>query len=389
MMRSSLSVRNLQYFFMTAVLAGCRLDARATEVAEGQPSGESRPANSRPDVRQLSYFTFFDLLQKAERIVVAEVGKDKDGTVILTVKQSLKGPAPAAKKIDPEAYKLAAARLSDPNAAPPPAPAATVAPPAEVLRVQTEKAIPLPPDGTQAVFFLWEHVSSADAAFQIAHPQCIYDIELLPQIRAGATRPRAVADGRYIREWDRQMAQRARQRDADRALDQLKGGETVMGLRIVALRPQLSVRHDNSFALTAKLENSHNRDQAIYDGPAGGFAVRLRPKDGGPSFVLHVSAQSLVAGIDSSVLSIADALDFSSVPHDSSLTKELFFDSKTYPALANLNGEYVVSAIYSSAFDGAGLDIGSTVWTGTIISEEAKLIFSSDAPTRPQPAQDK
>ena len=335
-----------------------------TEVADGQPLGDAKPAAAKSESRQYNIYTFYDLIQRSEKIVLAEVGKDKDGGIVLNVKQALKSPPP-----DP--YKLAASRLAESKAdpkAPPPAPAP------EVLHVQIDK-MALPPEGTQAVFFFWEH--GTDGVYRVAHPQCIYDAELLPQIKLGVTRPHAVADGRYLRDWDRQMAQRARQRDADRALDQLKGGEMIMGLRLLALRPQLSVRRDNSFSITAKIENAHKKDQAIYNGPAVSFGVRLRPKNGGASIVLHQSSQNAVAGVDDAVLAITDVLDFSTVPHESSFTKDLFFDAKIYPALGKLDGEYLISTVYSSAFDGAGLDVGSPVWTGTLISEDATIAFTS------------
>ena len=131
----------------------------------------------------------------------------------------------------------------------------------------------------------------------------------------------------------------------------------------------------------------HATSAALYDGPAGGFAVRLRPKNGGASVVLHLSFQNTVAGVDNAVLAIADAMDFSTVPHESSFTKDLFFDAKIYPALGKLDGEYLVSTVYSSTFDGAGLDVGSPVWTGTLISEEATITFIGEQPTKEPPKE--
>ena len=82
---------------------------------------------------------------------------------------------------------------------------------------------------------------------------------------------------------------------------------------------------------------------------------------------------------DSSVLSITDALDFTTVPRESSITKELFFDAKEIKGLGAFNGEYFVSAIYSSSFDGSGLDIGTPVWTGTLVSEEVPITFEGNS----------
>ena len=365
-------------FVVSGLLIGTAgLHGFAAEVAEGPAVAEATvPVTTKSEARPVAYYTFFELLNKSERIVLAEVGKDKDGNTTLKVQQSLKSPVSfTPKKLDPEAIKRAAARLAnDKVELPPPAPAAP--PPAEVLKVQTEKSVPVPSEGTLAIFFLWEHTAPGEAAYRIGHPQCVYDADLLPQVKLGANRPRSVADGRYLREWDHQMAQRVRQRDADKALDQLKGGETVMGLRISALRPQVSVRHDNSFNITAKIENTHAKDQAVYDGPSGSFAVRIRPKSGdGASVVLHMSVENVVSAVDSSVLAITDALDFTTVPHDSSITKELFFDAKVHKILGTFNGEYLVSTIYTSSFDGAGLDVGTPVWTGTLISNEVPVTF--------------
>ena len=350
---------------------------RAEEVEGKTVADASAPAASKTEPKQITYYTFFDLLNRSERIVYAEVTKDKDGNSALKVQQSLKAlPWVAPKKVDPEAVKRAAARLANDKVdlPPPPAPAAA---PQEVLKVQTEKSVPIPPEGTLAIFFLWEHTAPGEATYRISHPQSVYDADLLPQVKLGANRPRSVADGRYLREWDHQMATRARQREADKALETQKGGETVTGLRLWALRPQVSVRHDNSFSITAKIENTHAKDQAIYDGPAGAYAVRLRPKAGGATTVLHMNVVN--ANVDSTVLSITDALDFTTVPRESSITKELFFDAKEIKGLGALNGEYAVSTIYSSAFDGSGLDIGTPVWTGTMVSEEVPITFEGNS----------
>jgi hypothetical protein len=383
-MRSAQRVQGSLFLAIVMPFLAASARTAATEVADGQPLEVKVP--NKADSRQFNIYTFFELIQHSERIVVADVDKNKDGDVILNVKQVLKAPA-QPKKLDPDAVKRAAERLEHPNVeipAAPSKPAPAAAPTPETISVVVERTVPLPPEGTQAVFFLWERTN--EGVYRIAHPQCIYDADLLPQIRLGVNRPHAVADGRYLREWDKQMAQRARQREADRALDLLKGGEVIMGLRLLALRPQISVRRDNSFSITAKIENVHKKDQAIYDGPAGGFAIRMRPKNGGPAVVLHRSVQTSVAGVDNAVLSITDVMDFSTVPRESSLTKDLFFDSRLYPALLKLDGEYLVSTVYSSAFDGAGLDVGSAVWTGTLISEEATITFTTQSKTEADPA---
>ena len=367
-----------RYFLSSSVLVcGLTQAVRAVEVEGKTVADASPPTPQKAEAKTISYYTFFELLNRSERIVYAEVTKDKDGNTALKVQQSLKAlPWVAPKKADPDAVKRAAQRLAnDKVELPPPAPPAAA--PQEVISVVPEKSIPIPPEGTLAIFFLWEHTAPGEAVYRITHPQSVYDADLLPQVKLGANRPRSVADGRYLREWDHQMAMRARQREADKALETQKGGETVMGLRLWALRPQVSVRHDNSFSITAKIENTHAKEQAVYDGPAGAFAVRLRPKNGGATTVLHMTIVN--ANVDSTVLSITDALDFTTVPRESSITKELFFDAKEVKGLGALNGEYAVSTIYSSAFDGSGLDIGTPVWTGTMVSEEVPITFEGNS----------
>ena len=92
---------------------------------ENQPV-PSAPAASLTAAKQIAYHPFFHLLNRSERIVYAEVTKDKDGNTALKVQQSLKAlPWVAPKKVDPEAVKRAAARLANDkiDLPPPPAPA--------------------------------------------------------------------------------------------------------------------------------------------------------------------------------------------------------------------------------------------------------------------------
>jgi hypothetical protein len=395
----------MRYAFSPFLICIICVASPAAEIASGE-----KTELHKIDIKSLDFYTFFDLLNKSERIVVAEIGRSKDGTPVLNVKQTLKSPAKDPGYIAPEKYKRAEDLLKDQKTAATAAKASTststgtstgtkapvapatptpAVPDLETIHVLLDQGIPLPKEGTQAIFFLWDRQTpnGAEPTYRLAHPQCVYDLDLLPQVRAGISRPRGVADGRYLRDWDREMARRARQREADKALDQAKGGEVVMGLRAVATRPRLSVRHDNSFSITARIENSHSKDQAIYEGPVGGFGVRIRPKNGGAgsSIVLRTSMQGEVAGVDNAVLGIVDATDFAIVPKEASLSKELFFDVKTFPTLASLNGEYLVSIVYSSSFDGNGLDVGSPVWTGTLLSEEVALEFNG--PETPAPSK--
>jgi hypothetical protein len=332
----------------------------ATEVARAQP---------------LAFYSFSDLLTKAERIVVAEVGPTEAGAVALIVRETLKAPENDAKYVEPERLKRAADLLANDKAELPPLPARPKAP--ARLRAVVEQ-MRLPPEGTQGVFFLWDRAAGEAGAvptYRIAHPQCIYDVELLEQIKAGVARPRSVADGRYLRDWDREMAARARLRQTNETLLKTKGGEAVMGLRLRALRPALSLRGDNSFAVTVRVENTRSRDQALYDGPASGFGVLLRPKNGeaGAGLVLRQPAAKM--GTDRAVLSIADMTDFTTIQGDSFMAKELFFDAKEQPALRGVDGEFTVAVFLYSEQDGRGLELNMPVWTGTMVSDEVPLQF--------------
>lgn len=333
----------------------------------------------RPRPQPLAFYTFAELLDKAERIVLAEVGPAQEGRSVLLVRETLKAPENDAKYLETERLKRAAELLGNDKLDPsPPKLPARIKAVAEDLR--------LPPEGTQAVFFLWERAAGegqTEPAYRLAHPQCIYDSELLPQVRAGVGRPRSVADGRYLREWDKQMAARARQRQANEGLLKMQGGETVRGLRLRALRPALSLRRDNSFSVTARVENARGRDQLLYNGPGGGYGVLLRPKNGeaGAGVVLRQTAGSM--GADSAVLNLPDITDFATVQGEAFLAKELFFDAKEHLALRGLDGEYTVAVFLSSEQDGRGLELTAPVWTGTLVSEEAPLRFVA----QPKPAR--
>ncbi|MGD0089434.1 MAG: hypothetical protein ABSE73_05890 [Planctomycetota bacterium] len=331
-------------------------------VAGDKEGGEPR----RP---ALAFYTFGDLLEKAERIIVAEVGPQQDGATLLLVHETIKAPVEDAKNSDPknsgpERLKRAAELLANENA------------PSRV-RVLVED-LRLPPEGTQAIFFLWDKPAGnapAEPAYRVAHPQCIYELELLGQVKAAAARPRSVADGRYLREWDKQMAARARQRQANEALLKTKGGDVVMGLRLRALRPALSLRGDNSFAVTVRVENTRAREQLIYDGPGGGYGVLLRPKNAAAGAGLVLRQGAVKTGADISVLNIADEMDFTAIKGEAFLAKELFFGAAEFPALRNLDGEYTLAVFFNTEQDGRGLEMAGPVWTGSMVAEEVPLQF--------------
>jgi len=336
----------------------------------------------------LAFYTFAELLAKAERIVIAEVGPEQDGASVLLVRETLKAPENDPKAVEPELMKRAAELLANDKLELPP-----LKPPAS-LRAKAEN-LRLPAEGTQAIFFLWDKLpgdAKPGPAYRVAHPQCVYEIELLEQVRAGVARPRSVADGRYLREWDKQMAARARQRQANEALLKMKGGDPVMGLRVRALRPTLSLRGDNSFAITVRVENTRSREQLIYDGPGGGYGVLIRPKNASGDMtrfpavrevgIVSPEARGLAlrqasgsSGTDSTVLNLADETDFTSVRGDSFVPKELFFDAKEFPALRRLEGAFTVAVFFSTEQDGRGLELAGPVWTGVMVSEEVPLQF--------------
>jgi len=335
--------------------------AAAAEEKEGLEA--RRPA--------LAFYTCAELLAKAERIVVAEVGPEQEGASVLLVRETIKAPENDPKAMEPERMKRAAELLADDKLELPPLKAPGS------LRAKAEN-LRLPPEGTQAIFFLWDKLpgdAKAGAAYRVAHPQCVYELELLGQVKAAVARPRSVADGRYLREWDKQMAARARQRHANEALLKMKGGDAVMGLRVRALRPTLSLRGDNSFAITVRVENTRAREQLVYDGPGGGYGILIRPKNAEPGAGLVLRQSNGAGGADNAVLNLADETDFTTVKGESFIAKELFFDAKELAALRQIEGDCTVAVFFSTEQDGRGLELAAPVWTGTMVSEEVPLKF--------------
>jgi hypothetical protein len=358
---------------MTVVLLGCCSSALRAE-ADLAPKAEVAEIKNDPS-RGISFYNLFDLVGKADLIMVAEIGATADGVTSLAVHQSLKTPRKDARNVDPEVLKRAADLLADDKLDLPPL--AAKAPGA--VKVTVERGMKLPPQGTQALFFLWEK-GEGGLGYRVGHPQCIYDAELLPQVKGAIDQPRSAADGRFLRDWDRQMAERTRQRAADQAFLRAKSGNVEMGMQIKATRPALALRGDNSFSVSAVLENTFPREQSVYDGPAGGYGVRLRPKGAEPEagMILRVTLTNVVAGMDNSVLDITDATDFTSLSGNSTMSKELYLDAKLFPVLKTLNGEYILSVFFTTQQDGKGV-LEKTAWTGTLISEEIPLKFEQRA----------
>jgi hypothetical protein len=338
----------------------------------------------KPQPVELEIYNLAQLLNKAAHIVVAEVGATKDGMTDLILQDVLKTPETNKKEVDPDVLKRADAMLdalSKNKVAEMPLVKPKGLKPIRVVAGTTK----LPAQGNAAVFVLWERVErpkdSGDICYALNHPQNVYDLDAVPQIRAGVLRPRAVSDGRFLRRWDREMADHVRQRKLDAELLDVKGGDVVLGLKMVATRATLSLSKDNSFSVTGAIENTRPQSQTIYDGPAGGYGVRLKPKNGGKSYVLRLSMRSLV-GVDSSILAIPEPADFSTINGNSRMNKELQFDARDFPVLKNLNGEFQVSLFYISALDGAS-ELDEKAWTGTIVSEDITLRFEGTAVNKP------
>jgi len=367
-------------------------DTRAAETPAPGPN-TTPPASEKPARARTQIYTFQELLSKSERIIVADVGATRDGLTKLTVRETIKAPASDKKIVSNDKRKRAADLLNDPAIGggknqPGVAAALADAPGPSAVYVRAEN-LTLPREGIQVLLFLWDTIEppTADSvAYKAGHPQNIYDLDVAPEVRAAANRPRSVGDGRFLRAWDREMAFKLRQREADEALLAQKGGEENGGLKLRAIRPALSLRGGNSFAVTADFENLRAREQAMYDGPAGGYGVVLMPAADNPdkldkendALILRLSSRALIA--DTGVLAISDLTDFATLSPQGRFTKELFFDAKDFPVLERLKGAYRLKILFSSSHDGRGLDIGAPVWTGSLLSEELPIIFSGKKP---------
>jgi len=333
-------------------------------------------AEETPPPPQAEIYNLAQLLGKAERIVVAEAGAAGAEGCVLNVEQVLKEPKPNPKEIDPEVLKRASALLADEKAVLPPL--APKAPPAlRVVAVQGQK---LPEPGSRAIFFLWDKTASAgktELLYRLSHPQCVYGPQVLPQVKLGLERPREIADGRYLRDWDHQMAEEAQMRAAGRKLLTAKGGQLTMGLRLKATNSALSLRADNSFACMARLENAEGPEQLVYDGPAGGYGAILCAKGAAPEtgIVLYLSAAVMLPQTDSLVVGLDESSDFRSLPSGDSIAKDLFFDVKNFPILKTLQGAYLLKLFFISNHDGKNLDLKILPWTGELLSDAKTISF--------------
>ena len=325
-------------------------------------------------------YTVAELLNRAETIVVAELGLVEGNGTRLNIMEVLKLPSSAAPVKLPEKQLLE--RASDllnqeatlraerekekkgPKPLPHPAgaPAAKLPAPAlPALAIVAGGRIPLPRPGTQALFFLWERAApegDSTLRYRLSHPQGLYGADLAPSVKLSLSRRNPADRERYLREWDERMAKRQALRKDDEVLKKLSAANQESGLRLLAPRPKRSIRDDNTFDVNVRFENSRGYDQAIYDGTVNCFGVRLRKKNAPPeeAVVLRASLKRLAEGLDPATLALVDANDFELVPKNGARSKELHFDAQEHPALAALDGEYVVNVFYVSAQDGKGLE---------------------------------
>lgn len=330
----------------------------------------------------IEIYNFSQLVNKAERIVLAEIVERKEGRLTIGVIESLKAPAHDPKNVAPEAFKLAADRLSQEKEKPANAPGVKAAPEKTVLQLVVNSEMRLPPAGVQALFFLWLGEKPEDAppaAYAVKHPQCIYDANVLPQVRSALMKPRSISDGRYLRDWDRRAAEKLAQRKADAELKQIPGGEPVLGIRLDCVRPRLALRGDNSFLVTSHLVNVFGKELLVYDGPSGVYGAILKPKGASAekSLVLRLGG---FEGIDPAALNVTSLLDFEAIQGDQLMSREQLFDAKQFPILATLSGVYTLKLFYSSSHDGMIKDrpksgLESPAWTGTVVSKELEFEF--------------
>src|SRR4051812_42165413 len=154
-----------------AVLLSCSMVAGEKDTPPAVPDApKTAPAAPPP----LEIYNFSELLAKADRIVLAEVGAEADGFITLINPQYLKAPKRDPKQVDPDMLKRAADLLADEKAKV--APAAPKGP--QPLRIAVAKGQKLPQAGTQSIFFLWDKLPDSEKGeltYKAAHPQNVYD----------------------------------------------------------------------------------------------------------------------------------------------------------------------------------------------------------------------
>ncbi|MCZ7645648.1 MAG: hypothetical protein M5U26_10235 [Planctomycetota bacterium] len=261
------------------------------------------------------------------------------------------------------------------------------------LLVETPAAGRLPPKGTQGLFFLWSRLEPAGGAplrYKLDHPQNLYDIQYAAEVKAELARSRSATRRPFLRAWDEEMAGKRERRRLDDDLLKLEPGAVQRGLRLEAVRARRSIRDDNSFDLTVRVENTRATPQAIYDGLVSGFGVLIRRKGQAreEAVVLPVFEKNLTQDMDPAVLAVVDATDFSLVREQDSLTKELHFEAKDFAFLAKLDGEFLLQAFYRTQHDGERVEnMVAPAWTGVLLSPEIALEMKAAVAAGPADGQ--
>ena len=376
----------------------------------GEPLQPAVPAvetlNENPAQSDLGYskiHSVYELIGIAELVLVAEIGDATvEGTKLRAIEvlrsppKEVLGPAFVAEqqkralalldaeathrerlKKDPKATRLAVPLI--PIALPP-------------LAVIPHEKIPLPRKGTQVLLVLWEREQGTQETplrYRAAHPQCVYDVNVAPQVRLALERRRPEDNTRYLREMDAQLARKLELRTGDEALKKVPAGNVHAGLKLKALRMRSSVREDGTFDVMVRFQNLRSYDQAVYDGMLSGFGVRLRRKDDPLEKALLVRAtyKGLTGDVDAATLAILDAEDFLSVPKadgekPGELSKELHFSAADLPKLKSLDGAYVLNVFYENTKSGEGVhDLPAAPWLGTVVSDDIPALFGKGAAT--------
>ena len=371
-------------------------------------SGET-PSTSAP----IAYYSFAKLIDKAERILLGEIGETRDGVTTISVLETLKEPATPEPKLSENDFKEAEKLLAveadrvkngSPAGQPLDPPSATKQTPKKAAKspdkveVETAPGILLPHKGVQVVFFLWDRADKAGAVqaapdvpakpvaaetavprYRLAHPQAIYEPSVTNRIKTALFNPRSIADGRYLRDWDRKAAEKLAQRKADEELVKLPPGEAVQGMKLEVLLAHVLMQGDNSFQCTTHLVNIFSKEQTVYDGPAPCYGVILRAKDKpvDEAYVLHINN---FESTDVATLNITNMTDFESLDPNKILPHEQMLDAARHKILKTLSGPYMLRAFYVNSRDGKK-DGVNPAWTGTLVSSEIPIEFKkvSDA----------
>lgn len=337
---------------------------------------EQEPAAPAATTTTVEFYNFSELISKAERIVLGEIGEKKDGVVMIRAIETLKSPKRDAAQISPDAYKRAQELLSGGKSEIPPQLAAAAIENINVGVIPLNEKM-LPPQGVQVVFFLWGAEKREEGklpVYRINNPQNIYDSKELSQIRAGLAMPRTISDGRFLRDWDKRAAARAALRKVDEELKKNAGGAAVLGLQIETIRPKLLLRGDNSFQVATHLINGFSKETMVYDGPASAYGIIIRAKDAAPESAL-VLRLNTYDEVDPMSLDITSLTDFEGISGNNLLKREHLFDAKKFPALKTLAGDYVLKMFYTNNKNGSKDGLNSPAWTGTVVSKEVPVVF--------------